>query len=74
MKEQCKSAVFISRLVTVLQHSTTSESSTHGWKAITTLRFCQPALTGVPFNDAYRYMDQLSFAPLLLMELLTNAA
>merc|ERR1711918_123010 len=28
-----------------------------------------PTLTGVPFNDAYRYMDWLLTVPLLLMEL-----
>merc|ERR1712054_274163 len=28
-----------------------------------------PKLTGVPFNDAYRYMDWLLTVPLLLMEL-----
>jgi len=29
-----------------------------------------PVLTGVPFNDAYRYMDWLLTVPLLLMEIL----
>merc|ERR1712039_223672 len=29
-----------------------------------------PDLTGVPFNDAYRYMDWLLTAPLLLIEIL----
>merc|ERR1712045_258938 len=29
-----------------------------------------PTLTGVPFNDAYRYMDWLLTVPLLLMEIL----
>jgi bacteriorhodopsin len=29
-----------------------------------------PALTGVPFNDAYRYMDWLLTVPLLLLEIL----
>merc|ERR1711869_3698 len=28
-----------------------------------------PKLTGVPFNDAYRYMDWLLTVPLLLMEI-----
>merc|ERR1711988_942804 len=28
-----------------------------------------PFLTGVPFNDAYRYMDWLLTVPLLLMEI-----
>merc|ERR1712083_444847 len=29
-----------------------------------------PNLTGVPFNDAYRYMDWLLTVPLLLIEIL----
>merc|ERR1711972_1202436 len=29
-----------------------------------------PVLTGVPFNDAYRYMDWLLTVPLLLMEII----
>merc|ERR1712203_866801 len=29
-----------------------------------------PVLTGVPFNDAYRYMDWLLTVPLLLLEIL----
>merc|ERR1711959_779199 len=29
----------------------------------------RPILTGTPFNDAYRYMDWLLTAPLLLMEI-----
>ena len=29
-----------------------------------------PALTGVPFNDAYRYMGWLVTVPLLLIEIL----
>merc|ERR1739849_56060 len=29
-----------------------------------------PILTGVPFNDAYRYMDWLLTVPLLLIEIL----
>jgi len=28
-----------------------------------------PEITGVPFNDAYRYMDWLLTVPLLLMEI-----
>merc|ERR1712178_513688 len=30
-----------------------------------------PTLTGVPFNDAYRYMDWLLTVPLLLIEILS---
>merc|ERR1712028_161397 len=29
-----------------------------------------PVLTGVPFNDAYRYMDWLLTVPLLLLEII----
>merc|ERR1711907_546384 len=29
-----------------------------------------PTLTGIPFNDAYRYMDWLLTVPLLLIEIL----
>merc|ERR1712151_1342428 len=29
-----------------------------------------PAMTGIPFNDAYRYMDWLLTGPLLLIEIL----
>merc|ERR550514_797010 len=29
----------------------------------------QPEITGIPFNDAYRYMDWLLTVPLLLMEI-----
>merc|ERR1719362_19687 len=29
-----------------------------------------PAMTGIPFNDAYRYMDWLLTVPLLLVEIL----
>jgi len=34
------------------------------------LEMMAPALTGVPFNDAYRYMDWLLTVPLLLIEIL----
>jgi bacteriorhodopsin len=34
------------------------------------LEMSAPALTGVPFNDAYRYMDWLLTVPLLLIEIL----
>merc|ERR1712186_12471 len=35
-----------------------------------TLDITAPQLTGVPFNDAYRYMDWLLTVPLLLIEIL----
>merc|ERR1711865_1109530 len=34
------------------------------------LNITNPSLTGVPFNDAYRYMDLLLTVPLLLLEIL----
>merc|ERR1711972_1134288 len=34
------------------------------------MEMAAPALTGVPFNDAYRYMDWLLTVPLLLIEIL----
>merc|ERR1711933_391827 len=34
------------------------------------LEMKNPTLTGVPFNDAYRYMDWLLTVPLLLIEIL----
>merc|ERR1712154_208498 len=33
------------------------------------LDYPNPQLTGVPFNDAYRYMDWLLTVPMLLMEI-----
>merc|ERR1712203_215652 len=33
-------------------------------------RWGSPTLTGIPFNDAYRYMDWLLTVPLLLIEIL----
>merc|ERR1719258_343539 len=34
------------------------------------MEITDPKLTGVPFNDAYRYMDWLLTVPLLLLEIL----
>merc|ERR1739845_44546 len=34
------------------------------------LEMLDPQLTGIPFNDAYRYMDWLLTVPLLLIEIL----
>merc|ERR1712013_254406 len=34
------------------------------------MEVANPKLTGVPFNDAYRYMDWLLTVPLLLIEIL----
>jgi len=71
VKAQYQSAVLISGLVTFIAayhymrifnswveaYSYTSKPGT-------------PTLTGVPFNDAYRYMDWLLTVPLLLIEIL----
>merc|ERR1712224_686094 len=34
------------------------------------MTMANPTLTGIPFNDAYRYMDWLLTVPLLLIEIL----
>merc|ERR1712025_1422781 len=34
------------------------------------MEIAAPTLTGIPFNDAYRYMDWLLTVPLLLIEIL----
>merc|ERR1712113_1216638 len=54
VKDQYQSAVCISWVGAY-------EYSTHA---------TDPKLTGVPFNDAYRYMDWLLTVPLLLIEIL----
>merc|ERR1712187_908699 len=45
-------------------------SSTAGTVVDGALEMKAPTLTGVPFNDAYRYMDWLLTVPLLLIEIL----
>jgi len=79
VKPQYQSAVLISGLVTFIAayhyirifnswveayHYGTG-TSVNGSMAVMT-----PTLTGVPFNDAYRYMDWLLTVPLLLVEIL----
>merc|ERR1712206_1845 len=68
VKDQYKSAVLISGLVTfiaayhyirifnswVAAYSYGTDKLTHG-----AMEIAAPKLTGVPFNDAYRYMDWL---------------
>merc|ERR1712117_296520 len=69
--DQFKSAVLISGLVTFIAayhyfrifNSWVDAYSYHAGGGA-------PTLTGVPFNDAYRYMDWLLTAPLLLIEIL----
>merc|ERR1712222_162961 len=71
VRDQFKSAVLISGLVTFIAayhyirifNSWVEAYHYSAGKA-------DPELTGVPFNDAYRYMDWLLTVPLLLIEIL----
>merc|ERR1712099_177693 len=73
VKDEYKSAVIISGLVTFIAayhyirifNSWVDAYSYDGVK-----QGDGPTLTGVPFNDAYRYMDWLLTVPLLLIEIL----
>jgi len=73
VKDQYKGAVMISGLVTFIAayhyirifNSWVDAYSYEGVK-----QGHGPTLTGVPFNDAYRYMDWLLTVPLLLIEIL----
>merc|ERR1719329_1680649 len=71
VKDQYKSAVVISGLVTFIAayhyiriFNSWVEAYEYGKAG------GNPTLTGVPFNDAYRYMDWLLTVPLLLIEIL----
>jgi len=79
VKEQYKSAVFISGLVTfiaayhyirIFNSWVEAYEYSAGPMASGAMEIKDPALTGVPFNDAYRYMDWLLTVPLLLIEIL----
>merc|ERR1712182_8902 len=71
VKDQYQSAVCISGLVTFI-------AAYHGIRIFNSwveaykyyVDKADPALTGLPFNDAYRYMDWLLTVPLLLIEIL----
>jgi len=71
VKDQYKSAVLVSGLVTFI-------AAYHYIRIFNSwveayhypLGKVDPVLTGVPFNDAYRYMDWLLTVPLLLIEIL----
>merc|ERR1711904_737214 len=70
-----KSAVIISGLVTFIAayhymriFNSWTEAYSYGEKNIGGVG--DPVLTGVPFNDAYRYMDWLLTVPLLLIEII----
>jgi bacteriorhodopsin len=71
VKDQYKSAVLISGLVTFIAayHYIRIFNSWVGAYHYSVGK-TDPVLTGVPFNDAYRYMDWLLTVPLLLIEIL----
>jgi len=79
VKAQYQSAVLISGLVTfiaayhyirIFNSWVEAYSYSAGKQVNGTLEITSPQLTGVPFNDAYRYMDWLLTVPLLLIEIL----
>jgi bacteriorhodopsin len=79
VKDQYKSAVFISGLVTFIAayhyiriFNSWVEAYEYGAGTLKdgAMTMTNPTLTGVPFNDAYRYMDWLLTVPLLLIEIL----
>jgi len=76
---QYKSAVLISGLVTFIAayhyiriFNSWVEAYAYAPGKVTggAMEISNPTLTGVPFNDAYRYMDWLLTVPLLLIEIL----
>jgi len=69
VKAHYQSAVLISGLVTFIAayHYIRIFNS---WVEAYSYSTGSPTLTGVPFNDAYRYMDWLLTVPLLLIEIL----
>jgi bacteriorhodopsin len=71
VKDQYKSAVLISGLVTFIaayHYIRIFNSWVEAYHY--SVHKADPELTGVPFNDAYRYMDWLLTVPLLLIEIL----
>jgi len=79
VKDKYKSAVFISGLVTFIAayHYIRIFNSWVGAYEYSAgkleggaMATGTPTLTGIPFNDAYRYMDWLLTVPLLLIEIL----
>merc|ERR1711879_1094564 len=77
--DKYKSAVIISGLVTFIAayhyiriFNSWVESYSYAPAEVTNgaLDITNPTLTGIPFNDAYRYMDWLLTVPLLLIEIL----
>merc|ERR1711907_655089 len=79
VKDQYRSAVIISGLVTfiaayhymrIFNSWVDAYKYSPGEMVDGSLTMQNPTLTGVPFNDAYRYMDWLLTVPLLLIEIL----
>jgi hypothetical protein len=79
VKDQFKSAVLISGLVTFIAayhyvriFNSWVEAYSYAPSQLVAgaMESQDPTLTGVPFNDAYRYMDWLLTVPLLLIEIL----
>merc|ERR1712124_244335 len=79
VQEKYRSAVLISGLVTFIAayhyiriFNSWVEAYTYKPAAVVdgAMEIAAPSLTGVPFNDAYRYMDWLLTVPLLLIEIL----
>merc|ERR1712178_15469 len=79
VKDQYKSAVYISGLVTFIAayhyirifNSWVDAYKYSAGKLVGgAMEMQNPTLTGIPFNDAYRYMDWLLTVPLLLIEIL----
>jgi len=79
VQEKYRSAVLISGLVTfiaayhyirIFNSWVEAYHYSPGTVANGALDIQHPRLTGVPFNDAYRYMDWLLTVPLLLIEIL----
>jgi len=79
VQDKFRSAVLISGLVTfiaayhylrIFNSWVEAYSYSAGEVKDGALQIGSPTLTGVPFNDAYRYMDWLLTVPLLLIEIL----
>merc|ERR1719189_3487408 len=79
VQDKYKSAVFISGLVTfiaayhyirIFNSWVDAYQYSAGTVSNGALEMMAPAMTGIPFNDAYRYMDWLLTVPLLLIEIL----
>jgi len=79
VQEKYRSAVLISGLVTfiaayhyirIFNSWVAAYEYPKGTVSDGAMELANPTLTGVPFNDAYRYMDWLLTVPLLLIEIL----